>query len=52
MTHQEKQRLRDRLYEAHLIAGADYYLKEEDPFVRIYFVNLVKLLDDYKNGKL
>lgn len=50
MTPQEKQRLRDRLYEAHLIAGADY--NEKDPFVGIYFANLIKLLDDYKNGKL
>ena len=48
MTPQEKQRLRDRLYEAHLIA--DY--KEEDPFVGIYFADLVELLDDYKNGKI
>lgn len=48
MTEKEKQRLRNRLYDAHLIA--DY--KEEDPFVGIYFDNLVELLDDYKNGKL
>lgn len=48
MTPKEKQKLIDRLYEAHLIA--DY--KEEDPFVGIYFDNLVELLDDYKNGKL
>jgi len=48
MTRENKQALRDRLYEAHRIA--DY--EQDDPFVGIYFDSLVELMDDYKNGKL
>lgn len=48
MTQEDKQALRDRLYDAHSIG--DY--KQDDPFVGIYFDSLVDLMDDYKNGKL
>lgn len=48
MKKEDKQVLRDRLYNAHRIG--DY--KEDDPFVGIYFDSLVELMDDYKNGKL
>lgn len=48
MTQEDKQTLRDRLYNAHEIA--EYH--QDDPFVGIYFDSLVELMDDYKNGKL
>jgi hypothetical protein len=48
MTQEEKQSLKNRLYDAHTIG--DY--KEDDPFVGIYFNSLVELMDDYKNGNL
>ena len=48
MTQEDKLALRQRLYNAHMIA--DY--NEEDPFVCIYFDSLIELMDDYKNGNL
>lgn len=48
MGQQEKEALRQRLYNAHMIA--DY--NNDDPFVGIYFDSLVELMEDYKNGKL
>ena len=48
MTQEDKLALRQRLYNAHMIA--DY--NEEDPFVGIYFDSLIELMDDYKNGNL
>lgn len=48
MEQEDKQALRQKLYNAHMIA--DY--NDEDPFVGIYFDSLVKLMDDYKNGNL
>lgn len=48
MKQEDKQALRQRLYNAHMIA--DY--NNDDHFVGIYFDSLVKLMDDYINGKL
>ena len=48
MKNEDKQVLRDRLYDAHSIG--DY--EQDDHFVGIYFDSLVELMDDYKNGKL
>ena len=48
MTQEDKQALRNRLYDSHKIG--DY--KQDDPFVGIFFDDLVELMDDYKNGKL
>lgn len=44
MTQEEKEKLRNLLYEKKLIA--DY--REVDPFVGIYFNDLIDLLEDYK----
>ena len=48
MTQEEKEKLRNILYEKKLIA--DY--KDEDPFVGIYFSDLIDLLINYKLNKL
>ena len=44
MTQEEKEKLRNILYNKKCIA--DY--REEDPFVEIYFSDLIDLLEDYK----
>lgn len=44
MTQEEKEKLRNILYNKKCIA--DY--REEDPFVGIYFSDLIDLLEDYK----
>lgn len=44
MTQEEKEKLRNILYNKKCIA--DY--REEDPFVGIYFSDLINLLEDYK----
>lgn len=44
MTQEEKEKLRNILYNKKCIA--DY--REEDPFVGIYFNDLINLLEDYK----
>ncbi len=48
MTLEDKQILRDRLYNAHYIGDNS----SDNPFVGIYFESLVELIDDYKNRKL
>lgn len=48
MTPEEKERLKDLLYQAKFITDKE----NEDPFVGIYFVDLIDLLDDYKNGNI
>lgn len=48
MTQEEKERLRNILYNKKCIA--DY--REEDPFVGIYFNDLIDLLVDYKLNRL
>lgn len=44
MIQEEKEKLRDILYNKKCIA--DY--REEDPFVGIYFSDLIDLLENYK----
>ena len=44
MTQEEKEKLRNILYNKKCIA--DY--REEDPFVGIYFSDLIDLLEDYE----
>jgi hypothetical protein len=44
MTQEQKEKIRNILYNNKCIA--DY--KEEDPFVGIYFSDLIDLLEDYK----
>ena len=44
MTQEEKEKLRNILYNKKCIA--DY--RDEDPFVGIYFSDLIDLLEDYK----
>ena len=48
MTNEEKERLKNLLYNSKFIVNRDV----EDPFVGIYFVDLIDLLDDYKNGNI
>lgn len=45
MTQEEKEKLRDILYNKKCIA--DY--REEGPFVGIYFSDLIDLLEDYES---
>ena len=44
MTQEQKEKIRNILYNNKCIA--DY--EEEDPFVGIYFSDLIDLLEDYK----
>lgn len=46
MTQEQKEKIRNILYNKKCIA--DYYYYEEDPFVGIYFSDLILLLEDYK----
>ena len=46
MTQEQKEKIRNILYNNKCIA--DYYYYEEDPFVGIYFSDLILLLEDYK----
>lgn len=48
MTLEEKERLKDLLYQAKFIADKE----NEDPFVGIYLTDLIDLLNDYKNGNI
>ena len=48
MTAEEKERLKDLLYQAKFITDKE----NEDPFVGIYLTDLIDLLDDYKNEKI
>ena len=48
MTNEEKEKLKDLLYNSKFIVNRDV----EDPFVGIYFVDLIDLLDDYKSGNI
>ena len=48
MTNEEKEKLKDLLYQAKYIVDKN----AEDPFVSIYFADLIDLLDDYKNGNI
>lgn len=48
MTNEEKEKLKDLLYQSKFITDK----KTNDPFVGIYFVDLIDLLDDYKNGNI
>ena len=48
MTNEEKEKLKDLLYQSKYIVDKNV----EDPFVSVYFVDLIDLLDDYKNGNI
>lgn len=48
MTNEEKEKLKDLLYQSKFIADKNI----EDPFVAIYLTDLIDLLDDYKNGNI
>ena len=48
MTNEEKEKLKDLLYQSKFITNKEI----NDPFVSIYFVDLIDLLDDYKNGNI
>ena len=48
MTSEEKEKLKDLLYQAKFITDKE----NEDPFVGIYFTDLVDLLNDYKMGNI
>jgi len=48
MTQEEKEKLKDLLYQAKFITNKD----SEDPFVNMYLTDLIDLLDDYKNGNI
>lgn len=48
MTSEEKERLKDLLYNSKFIVNREV----EDPFVCMYFIDFVDLLDDYKNGNI
>ena len=48
MTDKEKEKLKDLLYQSKFITNKEI----NDPFVSMYFVDLIDLLDDYKNGNI
>lgn len=48
MTEEEKEKLRKILYQLKFITDS----KEKDPFVGIYFSDLIDLLVDYKLNRL
>ena len=48
MTTEEKERLKDLLYQSKFITNKE----SKDPFVGIYLTDLIDLLDDYKNEKI
>lgn len=48
MTSEEKEKLKDLLYQSKFITNKEV----EDPFVCMYFVDFIDLLDDYKNGNI
>lgn len=48
MTNEEKEKLKDLLYQAKFIIDKE----NEDPFVSMYLVDLIDLLEDYKNGNI
>lgn len=48
MTQEEKEKLRKILYQLKYITDSE----EEDPFVGIYFSDLIDLLEDYKLERL
>ena len=48
MTQEEKETLKDLLYQSKFITNKD----DEDPFVGMYLVDLIDLLDEYKNGNI
>jgi len=48
MTQEEKEKLRKILYQLKYITDSE----EKDPFVGIYFSDLINLLDEYKLNRL
>ena len=48
MKQEDKERLKDLLYQLGFIADKE----NKDPFVGIYLIDLIDLLDDYKNGNI
>lgn len=46
MTNEEKEKLKNQLFNNHWMA--DY--NDEDPFVGLWFTDLVDLIDDYRQG--
>lgn len=48
MTQEEKEKLRNILYQLKYINDSE----EKDPFVGIYFSDLIDLLEDYKLNRL
>ena len=48
MTQEQKQKLRKLLYNNKWITD----INDDDPFVGIYFSDLIDLLEDYKAGRL
>lgn len=48
MTNEEKEKLKDLLYQSKCIVDKEY----KDPYVGIYLTDLIDLLDDYKNGNI
>ena len=48
MTSEEKEKLKELLYQAKFIIDKD----SEDPFISMYLVDFIDLLEDYKNGNI
>lgn len=48
MTQEQKEKLRKILYQLKYITDSG----EKDPFVSIYFSDLIDLLDEYKSNRL
>ena len=48
MKQEDKERLKDLLYQLGFIVDKE----KKDPFVGIYLIDLIDLLDDYKNGNI
>lgn len=48
MTQEQKEKLRKILYQLKYITDSE----EKDPFVGIYFSDLIDLLDEYKSNRL
>lgn len=48
MTNEEKEKLKDLIYQSKFISNKEV----NDPFIGIYLTDLIDLLDDYKNGNI
>lgn len=48
MTQKDKEKLKDLLYQSKYIVDKE----NEDPLVSMYLIDLIDLLEDYKNGNI